>query len=171
MLLNAEYNTPTADLLEQTSSLSVHQMIAYQTADTTHKVVKSGKPSYIANKMRVRTMDMNIRKGVSTLLRPRCKLHITREGFVYRGETIYNKLEESLRKESKLEKFKTGVREWFKANISIRPKQIFQSISAGSQRDHPPPPHPPPPEPPPVQQRIRGQNLITRYFTTVEGMQ
>ena len=113
MLLNAEYNTPTADLLEQTSSLSVHQMIAYQTADTTHKVVKSGKPSYIANKMRVRTMDMNIRKGGSTLLRPRCKLDITREGFVYRGATIYNKLEESLRKESKLEKFKTGVREWF----------------------------------------------------------
>ena len=106
-------------------------------------------------------MDMNIRKGGSTLLRPRCKLNITREGFVYRGATIYNKLEESLRKELKLEKFKTGVREWFKANISIRPKQIFQSISAGSQRDHPPPPPPPLPEPPPVQQR---QNLIREGF-------
>ena len=140
-------------------------MIAYQTAVTTHKIVKS------ANKMRVRSIDVNIRQGGSTLMRPRYKLNITREGFIYRGVTIYNKLEESLRKESKLEKFKTGVREWVKANIIIRPKTIFQSISAGSQRDHPPPPHPPPPEPPPVQQRIRGQNLITRYFTTVEGIQ
>ena len=32
LLLYAQYNTPTADLLEQTGSISIHQMVAYQTA-------------------------------------------------------------------------------------------------------------------------------------------
>ena len=131
MLLDADYNTPTADLLQQTSSLSIHQMVAYQTAVTTYKIVKSGKPSYIADKMRQR--NLVTRHGDCTVLQPRYSLNIAREGFVYRGAALFNKLGESLRKESKLLKFKTDVREWVKTNISIRPKQLFQSIAAGNQ--------------------------------------
>ena len=58
---------------------------------------------------------------------------------------LFNKLDEHLRNETKLERFKVGVREWVKTNISIKPKPIFQSISAGRP---PPPPEPPPPEQP-----------------------
>ena len=161
MLLNAEFNTPTADLLAQTNSLSVHQMVAYQTAVTTYKIVKSGKPSYIADKMRLRQGDLATRHGDCTVVQPRYSRNIPREGFIYRGAAIFNKLGESLRKESKLLKFKTDVREWVKANISIRPKQLFESIVAGSQGNQPPPP---PPEPPPPVQLGR-QYLITNYFT------
>ena len=54
LLLNADYTTPTSELLDQTGSLSVHQMTAYHTALTTHKIIQSGKPSYIAEKFKIR---------------------------------------------------------------------------------------------------------------------
>ena len=167
LLLNAEYNTPTAELLKQTGSLSIHQMVAYQTAVTTYKIVKSGKPSYIAEKLRLRQTNLNTRQGDYTVLQPKYKLNLAREGFIYRGAAIFNKLGEGLRKEPKLQKFKDDLKDWIKMNISIRPKQIFQSIVAGSQGNQPPPP-PPPPEPPPPQQRPIRQNLITMYLVPRE---
>ena len=63
LLLDADHNTSTAELLHQTGSLSVHQMIAYQTAVSTYKIVKSGKPSYISAKMNLRNINLNTRQG------------------------------------------------------------------------------------------------------------
>ena len=167
LLLNADYNTPTADLLQQTDSLSIHQMVAYQTAVSTYKIIKSGKPSYIAAKMNLRHTNLNTRQGVDIVQHPRYTLNIAREGFIYRGATIYNKLDECLRNETKLQRFKDGVREWVKTNITIRPKPTFQSILAGRHSNHPPPPPepPPPPQPPPR------QGTITRYFMQVDKSQ
>ena len=71
LLLNAENSTPTADLLQQTGSLSIHQMVAYQTAVSTYKIVKSGKPSYIAAKMKVRELNLNTRRGVGRIIPPK----------------------------------------------------------------------------------------------------
>ena len=53
LLTGAEYNTPTSELLEQTDSLSVQQMIAFQTIMMTHMMMKSRKPTYLANKLQV----------------------------------------------------------------------------------------------------------------------
>ena len=102
ILLDAEYNTPTEDLLNQTGSLSILQMIAYHTAVSTYKIVQSGKPSYIAAKMQVRQGNQNTRQGAGTVSQPGYTLNMAREGFIYRGATIFNKLDESLRKEPKL---------------------------------------------------------------------
>ena len=88
ILLDAEYNTPTEDLLNQTGSLSIHQMIAYHTAVSTYKIVQSGKPSYIAAKMQVRQGNQNTRQGAGTVSQPGYTLNMAREGFIYRGATI-----------------------------------------------------------------------------------
>ena len=93
LLLDADNNTPTSDLLHQTGTLSVHQMVAYHTGITAHKVVKSGKPSYLAEKMKVRRMDQNTRQGGSKLVLPDYELNICKEGFIYRGASLLNKLE------------------------------------------------------------------------------
>ena len=111
---------------------------------------------------------MNTRQGDYTVLQPKYKLNLAREGFIYRGAAIFNKLGEGLRKEPKLQKFKDDLKDWIKMNISIRPKQIFQSIVAGSQGNQAPPPPPPPEPPPPPQQRPRRQNLITMYLVPRE---
>ena len=156
LLLNAKYDTPTADLLQRTDSLSVHQMVAYQTAVTTYKIVRSGKPSYIAEKMKMRLLSQNTRHGGGSVQRPDYSLNIAREGFIYRGASIFNKLEVSLRNEAKLETFKIRVKKWVIKNIPIKPKPHFPSISAGNRSDHPPPP---PPKPPP-----KSANTISRYL-------
>ena len=53
LLTGAEFNTTTSELLEQTGSLSVQQMIAFQTIMMTHMMMKSRKPTYLANKLQV----------------------------------------------------------------------------------------------------------------------
>ena len=158
LLTNSDYNTPTVDLLEQTDALSVHQMIAYQTGVATYKVVKSGKPSYIASKLKVKQTNPDTRQGAGTVQVPRYKRNIAREGFVYRGAQLYNKLDGDLRAEPKLEKFKTGLRKWVKTNIAVKPKPKFASILDGRNRRQQPHLPPEPPDAPPR------QNLITRYF-------
>ena len=130
------------------------QMIAYQTAITAHKVFKSGKPSYIAAKLKVKESHQNTRQ-CGTLVTPSYSKNITREGFIYRGANVLNKLSKSLRTETKLEKFKSGLKDWVKANIAIKPKATFPSLTAGYRRNQPPPP--PPPLPP-------RHNTITQYL-------
>ena len=160
LLTNADHNTPTAELLDQTGSLSVHQMIAYQTVVATHKVVKSGKPAYLAAKMTIRQNNVDTRHGAGAVLQPAYRSNLAREGFIYRGAKIYNRLNTTFRNQPKLEKFKSGAREWVKKNISIKPKPSFSSIIVGSRRNQPPPP---PPEPPPL------QNTIRRYFLPLQN--
>ena len=78
--------------------------------------------------------------------------------FIYRGAVLHNKLPVSLRTETKLPIFKTRLKEWVKANIAMKPKSIFASISTGYRNNRPPPP--PPPKPPPSTSTRR----ITQYF-------
>ena len=83
LLLDADHNTPTADLLEQTGSLSVHKMVAYQSAVSTYKIVKTGKPKFIAEKMSKRNINCNTRQGIVTVQAPDYTLNMAREGFIY----------------------------------------------------------------------------------------
>ena len=51
LLTGADYNTSTVKLLEKSDSLSVQQMIAFQTIVMTYKIIKSRKPTYLASKL------------------------------------------------------------------------------------------------------------------------
>ena len=156
ILLDAEYNTPTCDLLKQTGSLSIHQMIAYHTALTTYKIVQSGKPSYIAAKLKIRSR--NTRQGRGMIVPPDYRLSIAREGFIYRGAQLMNILHDDLRNESNIHKFKRGVKDWVKENISVKPKTSFPSLYNPNTTV----PRPPPP-PRPLQNH---PNTIHRYMVS-----
>ena len=41
------------DLLERTGTMSIMQMVAYHTLTMVYKVIQTGKPEYIANKVEV----------------------------------------------------------------------------------------------------------------------
>ena len=64
--------------------------------------------------MKLRNMNLNTRQEVGVVQLPNYTLNIAREGFIYRGAAIFNKMEENLRTETKLQKFKDGVKEWVK---------------------------------------------------------
>ena len=75
-------------------------MVAYQTTVFTYKIVKSGKPDYIAAKMKGKQMNMHTRQGVGTVIPPSYTINLAR------GTPLFNKLNENLRSEPKLSRFK-----------------------------------------------------------------
>ena len=130
LLLNARYDTSTEDLLKQSNSLSVQQLIAYHTALLAQKVVNVGKPSYLKDKFQVKNLGMNLRGNYGSIKQKNKKLAISREGFVYRGVTLLNKMSDELRTEEKLNKFKVGLRKWVIENIPAKPKTKYGMIGS-----------------------------------------
>ena len=157
LLLDAEYTTPTVELLKATGSLSIQQMIAYQTVVSAQKIIQSKKPLYLANKMRSKEDCMRLRGRQCSVGQSNHTLSIARKGFVYRSTSLINKLDEELRSESNINKFKKGVKEWVKKNIAVKPTPKYPDLSSGNRQHHPNPP-PEPPDPP------ENSNIIRRYL-------
>ena len=103
LLTDAQWNTPTIELLEQTNSLSIQQMIAFQTIMMAWKIMKTKQPEYLARNMNTNTRIA--RSGIQIHI-PKTNLAISREGFVQRGISLINKLDQSIKQETDLNKFK-----------------------------------------------------------------
>ena len=123
ILTGARVGTRTEDLLNETNTISVHQMIAFSTLLMVFKVLKSGKPTYIARKLGItREAGMAMRgwDGLTVKV-PNYYLDISRGGFIYRGAKLFNKLPRTLREEKRTEAFKTELKIWVRRNVSIKP--------------------------------------------------
>ena len=123
ILTGARVGTRTEDLLIETGALSVHQMIASTTLLLVFKVLKTGKPAYLANKLEIiREAGMAVRGwGGPTVRVPNYHLDVSRAGFIYRGAKLFNKLSRILREETRTEVFKAQMKSWVRRNISIKP--------------------------------------------------
>ena len=154
LLTGDRFDTPTSELLRKTDSLSIQQMIGFQTMLMTFKIIKSKKPAYLAKRMQEKPRDL---RRAGNLNQKKSSLSIKKEGFVYRGQALMNKLNVSLRKETNVDVFKKGLRDWVKVNIRVKPKPRFPTFQARIRGPSPAPPQPRPPATPP-------RNLITRYF-------
>ena len=125
LITGMEKATPTTTLLKLTKSLSVQQMIVFQTLTMVHKVIHTAKPAYLANRMKFRTDEDNRKvpprsQGMISIVTK--KLSTSRGGFVYRGSKLFNSLPNHLRTECNLKQFKKGVKEWVIATIRARPE-------------------------------------------------
>ena len=109
-----------------TGDLSVHQMVALQTLVMMKKIVQSGKPAYIYDKIKPQQPHRPLRGGVGLLNLPNYKLSILREGFIYRGVYLYNSLEEHVRNELEISRFKEKCKGWVMQNVSVKPKPHFR---------------------------------------------
>ena len=134
MLLDADYNTPTVQLLNDTNSLSIQQMIAYHSSVLAYKIINSGKPSYLAQRLQQRSEDKGLRGRLGSIQQVKKSLSISKEGFVYRGVSLMNKLDDNLRNEPKLQKFKAGIRQWVKKNVAIKPSPIYPALLPSTPR-------------------------------------
>ena len=121
LLTGARYDTPTVELLSKTNSMSIHQMVAYHTLVMVHKVVNTGKPSYLADRLKMKVRRGLREQGDMMLAQSDQTLSVSRGGFVYRGGKLFNMLDMTLREEKSLKKFKEGARIWTKKNIQIKP--------------------------------------------------
>ena len=118
-LVNAKKDTPTTELLRRTDTLSVQQLIAYQTAMSVYKILRTGKPSYLAKKLTMTTRSLRGNQG--NINQGRKSLSISKEGFLYRGALLFNSLEADVRREPKLERFKELLKKWIKDKIPAKP--------------------------------------------------
>ena len=82
LLTGADRYTSTAELLERTNSISIQQMIAFQTLVMTYKIVKTKKPTYLSNKLKENTNQIVLRGGSQSLSHPNQSLSISKEGFI-----------------------------------------------------------------------------------------
>ena len=115
---------PTKDLLSKTGNLSIHQLIAYQTFVQVFKVINNQKPYYISNKFKVRKLNQNQifpHRQINTVFTTKAKLSLSRGGFMFRGQTLWNLLPVSMRFCTNEKDFKKQVRQWVLNNIAIKP--------------------------------------------------
>ena len=105
--------------MSKTGQLSVNQLGALSTLIMIKKILLSGKPTYISDKLETRPSS-GIRSGTS-IVPIRTSLNISREGFRYRGTKLFNQLPENLRNEEKISQFKNDVKSRIKQNIPTKP--------------------------------------------------
>ena len=116
-------DTPLTQLLDCTNEMSVMQQTAFHTIMTTHRVVTSGQPGYLAKKLKLRTEGDGIfpHRHMNTIAIPDVELTLSRGGFCYRAACLWNILPSHMRQGMKTVTFKRELKKWVRANISPRP--------------------------------------------------
>ena len=117
---NYDINVPTNTLLDATGDLSVHQLGAYHTVVTAHRIIRTQTPQYLADKLALRKPTPCLARQLNTIS-VNCDLTISRSGFLYRAARLWNLLTPAMRNETKPEAFKTTVRKWIRENIQRKP--------------------------------------------------
>ena len=110
--------TPTKDLLKMSGDLSIQQIWAPRTVTLIKKVLLTGKPTYLSERLIPRIGSQ--RFGMM-LTQDRAPLSLIREGFIYRGISLFNNLPDALKSEAKLSKFKSAARRWIQENVAVKP--------------------------------------------------
>ena len=116
-------DTPLTILLERANEMSVMQQTAFHTINTVHKVVTSGQPGYLAERLKLRTEGGGIfpHRHLNTIAIPDVELTLSRGGFCYRGACLWNNLPCHMRCGMKTQAFKRELKKWVRANIGPRP--------------------------------------------------
>ena len=110
--------TPTKDLLKMSGDLSIHQIGALRTVTLIKKVLLTGKPTYLSERLMPRIGSQ--RFGMM-LTQDRAPLSLIREGFIYRGISLFNNLPDAIKIEANLSKFKSAARRWIQENVAVKP--------------------------------------------------
>ena len=118
---NYEKNAPTNKLLDATGDLSVHQLGAHHTIVTAHRIIVTGQPQYLAEKLKSPSENQVFTTRHAGNIVVNCERTISRSGFIYRAAKLWNLLPKALREEPKKEVFKRNMKEWIKANVPRKP--------------------------------------------------
>ena len=114
--------TPTNDLLKQCRWLSVSQLSAYHSLVLTHKTMLSQKPGYIFAKFGSQ-YPVNTRLAASKKIRIDgnfdADLSLSHDSFRWRASKLYNELPVHIRTETKMDRFKSNLKQWVSSNVPI----------------------------------------------------
>ena len=111
--------TPTRLLLKQCNWLSVRQLVHYHSILTTHKVVSTGRPEYLHNKM-CREHQYNTRHSVKFGENFGGRSALASNSFCYRGVLSYGQIPQNIRQLKSFDSFKSQLKAWIMKNIEVR---------------------------------------------------
>ena len=113
------FRTPTKDLLNATSDLSVQQMTAYSILVTAKKAMVDSQQNHLSRRLKVdQNRPVTRQHGRLSI---QSHLSIARSGFFCQSSALYNRLPSDLRLTEDISVFKRHVKSWIKENVSIRP--------------------------------------------------
>ena len=117
------WEASTRHLVSEGKALSVQQLTAYHTLMTVFKAVRLKKPSYLAEKFKLRQPNESevFPHRQTNCIKGKANLTISRGGIVYRGAKLWNLMDPDLRNEPKLKSFKPKVKKWIIANVPVKP--------------------------------------------------
>ena len=109
-------------LLARCRWLSVRQLVFYQTAILTHKILRTGLPVYLGNKMNIE-FPYRTRQATTGAIRYgedyTSRRSLNHSSFRIRATVEYNRIPGSIRQSKTIQTFKTKLRQWVKDNIPI----------------------------------------------------
>ena len=121
---NYELNTPTSELVRMCGDLSVQQLGVFHTLLQVFKIINSGRPHYLVERLSPRRPvgdHVFPQRRVNTIM-VRGDLTLSRSGFAYRGSKLWNSLPTSLRTQTQFAAFKRDLRLWVTSNVPVKPQ-------------------------------------------------
>ena len=126
LLTDSDYSTPTAALLNNTCSLSVHQRIAQLTLAQVYTIFNKRKPDYHYDRLfgheHLTDDQPNTRaSSQANSARINFKLSLARSGFFYQSSRLWTALPDVIKLEKSKTNFKKKCKAWIKTAIAIKP--------------------------------------------------
>ena len=115
---NIQPITPVRRLLKDCKWLSVNQLIFYQTVLQTHKVLVSGKPVFLKQKMNT-LHPYRTRQAAGGGIWRGGGEGISEKSFITRGSRAYNTIPSFIRQSTSIQIFKKKLCSWISNNIPI----------------------------------------------------
>ena len=101
-------------MFDKLAWLTVQQLIAYHTLITVYRIRKSQEPEYLFG-------ILGRDNSTGHIIMKNKQLGLYRNGFIFRGSVLWNKLPKEIRFETKMGKFKKGLRKWVFDNVARLP--------------------------------------------------
>ena len=101
------------NMYDRLNWLTVNQLVVYHTLLSVHRIRQSEEPEYLAS-----ILGKTSRQVRGGIIVDNHKLGLARKSFTIRGAEQWNKLTTDLRVETKLSKFKQGLRKWVAGNVT-----------------------------------------------------
>ena len=121
LLLNQPRDTPVTTLLHESKQMSVHQLVAYHTANQAFKVYKNQEPSYHYKRLFSDPTNQRSRSVSNLESRVDFDLSLCRKSFFYQAAHIWSSLPYQIKTAQTIDKFKKGLKSWIKSNIAVKP--------------------------------------------------
>lgn len=119
IILNCEFRTHTADMLDALNWLSVNQKINYDIILYVFKIKNEMTPRYLSNKLKyARDMHNRNTRSNNELRLPRFNSEFSRRNIFYNGVKMYNELPNVMKNENSLVRFKKLLFEYVKTNVT-----------------------------------------------------